>query len=209
MQDQSPLPEAKPIQGRKVAQVVDGARAVFLRDGFEGASVDAIAREAGVSKATLYSYFADKRVLFLHVGKCECQRQSGIAMGDIDEDAPVAEVLTRAGLTMLEFITSEFGQRVFRICVAEGERFPALAREFYESGPLVMRAHLVDFLRKAEDRGELRIEDHDMAAEQFHELCKAMVLPRVIFGMGTPTEDERRYVVDEAVRTFLARYAAG
>ena len=50
-------------RGRKFDQVLEGARTVFMRDGFEGANVDDIAASAGVSKATLYSYFPDKRVL--------------------------------------------------------------------------------------------------------------------------------------------------
>ena len=196
--------------GRKVQQVLEGARQVFLRDGFEGASVDAIAREAGVSKATLYNYFADKRVLFLNVGKAECVRQGDMSMCGMDPDASAAEVLAQAGTAMQEFITSEFGQRIFRICVAESERFPELAREFYETGPLVARNRLIDYLRLAVERGELTIEEDEfvLAAEQFHELCKADIMPRVVFGMKPPTADERRHAVDEAVRMFLARYGA-
>jgi TetR/AcrR family transcriptional repressor of mexJK operon len=56
--------EAQIRKGRKFDQVIEGAKAVFLREGFEGASVDEIARDAGVSKATLYSYFPDKQHLF-------------------------------------------------------------------------------------------------------------------------------------------------
>ena len=63
-------------KGRKFDQVLDGARQVFLTDGFEGASVDEIARAANVSKATLYSYFPDKRLLFMEVATTECQRQA-------------------------------------------------------------------------------------------------------------------------------------
>ena len=48
----------------KCAQVLEGARKVFMDRGYEGASVDEIARAAGTSKATLYSYFPDKRQLF-------------------------------------------------------------------------------------------------------------------------------------------------
>ena len=196
--------------GRKVQQVLEGAREVFLRDGFEGASVDAIAKEAGVSKATLYNYFADKRVLFLNVGKAECVRQSDMSMCGMDRDASAAEVLTQAGTAMQEFITSEFGQRIFRICVAESERFPELAREFYETGPLVARNRLIDYFRHAVERGELDIAEGEfvLAAEQFHELCKADIMSRVIFGMDPPTPAERRHAVDEAVRMFLARYGA-
>ena len=196
--------------GRKVQQVLDGARRIFLRDGFEGASVDAIAREAGVSKATLYSYFADKRLLFMNVGKAECLRQREIALEGVDPDAPVEVVLTRASETMMEFICSEFGQRIFRICVGEAERFPELAREFYETGPLVMRGHLVAYLRGAVARGELAIEEHEfvLAAEQFSELCKANIMQRILFGMDVPTREERRRTIDGAVRMFLARYGA-
>lgn len=62
------------IRGRKFAQVLEGARKIFLRDGFEGASVDNIAREAAVSKATLYSYFPDKRLMFIEVFRTEIVR---------------------------------------------------------------------------------------------------------------------------------------
>ena len=173
-------------------------------------SVDAIAKEAGVSKATLYNYFTDKRVLFLHVGKAECLRQSGMSMCGMDRDASAEEVLLAAGTAMQEFITSEFGQRIFRICVAESERFPELAREFYETGPMVLRKHMIDYLHAAVERGELSIAEDEfvLAAEQFHELCKADIMPRVVFGMKPPTEDERRRTVIEAVRMFLARYGA-
>ena len=210
MNAENPIGSSAPVQGRKVQQVIDGAREVFLRDGFEGASVDAIAKEAGVSKATLYSYFADKRVLFLHVGKTECLRQADMTACGMDPDASPAEVLTQAGNAMLEFISSDLGQRIFRICVAESERFPELAREFYETGPLVLRKRMIDYFRHAVARGELAIEEDEfvLSAEQFHELCKADILPRVIFGMAPPTEAERRRTVDEEVKMFLARYGA-
>ena len=81
-------------QGRKWDQVLDGARTVFMRDGFEGASVDDIVREAGVSKATLYSYFPDKRLLFIEVAKLECKSQSNAALAQVDGQGDVREVLT-------------------------------------------------------------------------------------------------------------------
>ena len=211
MNAENPMTGAAPVQGRKVQQVVEGAREVFLRDGFEGASVDAIAKEAGVSKATLYSYFADKRVLFLHVGKAECIRQGEMTACGMDPDASPAQVLTRAGRAMLDFISSDFGMRIFRVCVGECERFPELAREFYETGPLVLRERMIDYLRHAVARGQLAIEEDEMvlAAEQFHELCKADIMPRVLFGMEMPTAADRERTVNEAVRMFLARYGTG
>lgn len=195
-------------KGRKYDQVLAGARTVFLRDGFEGASVDDIAREAGVSKATLYSYFPDKRLLFMEFAKAECRRQADEGASAVDMNRPAAEVLTDAAQRLVSFLLSDFGMRVFRICVAESDRFPALGHEFYHSGPEVVRAKLMHFLHLAVERGELIIEDVALAADQFHALCKGDLHDRAIFGICAqcpPAEIDQ--TVREAVAMFLARYA--
>lgn len=194
-------------KGRKFDQVLDGARQVFMADGFEGASVDDIARAANVSKATLYSYFPDKRLLFMEVARTECQRQAQHAMDNIDMEANPRDVLSQTGVHFLSFITSDFGQRIFRICVAESDRFPELGRQFYASGPEVFRTEMSAYLQQAVSRNQLRIDDYIMAADQFGELCKAGIWLRLLFGVsdGVTPEDIRR-VVDHAVETFLARY---
>ncbi len=196
-------------RGRKFDQVVAGAREVFLNDGFEGASVDDIARRAGVSKATLYSYFPDKRLLFMQVAQNECHAQSTAAMGAIDLGDPPAKVLRHAGMHMSTFFLSEFGQRVFRICVAEADRFPELGANFYASGPGLIETSLGAYLRMAVDRGELEIPDGDvsLAAHQFAELCKAQVFVKAVFGIQTRfSEAEIARVVDAAVAMFLCQY---
>ena len=196
-------------KGRKFDQVLEGARQIFLSDGFEGASVDDIARAAGVSKATLYSYFPDKRKLFMQVAKLECQRQAEHAIQTIDMEAPAATVLHDIALTMVTFITSEFGQRVFRVCVGESDRFPELGREFHECGPKLIQDYLASYFRQASSRGELVIEDFELAADQFHELCKADLFPRLIFNViESVSEEDRERVANGAVSVFLARYGA-
>lgn len=196
-------------RGRKYDQVIDGARQVFMADGFEGASVDTIARAACVSKATLYSYFPDKRLLFLEVARTECGRQSAAAIAKVDPGQTPHDVLTITGRHMLQFLLSEFGQRVFRICVAETDRFPELGHQFYASGPGLVEVELEAYFDEAVGRGELAIEDRRLAAHQFAELCKAELFPRLVFGMQTTfTEAEIERVVSGAVQTFLARYGA-
>lgn len=200
--------QPKVKRGRKFDQVLAGARDIFMSDGFEGASVDDIARAAGVSKATLYSYFPDKRLLFMEVAKSECVRQAESAVETIDMSQPVGVVLTEAAWQMVNFFTSEFGQRVFRLCVAESDRFPELGREFYQSGPALVRNRLIEFMKVGISRGELQIDDLTLAADQFNELCKADLFPRLVFSMDTSFNDtEKKRIVVGAVETFLARYA--
>lgn len=197
----------EPKKGRKFDQVLEGARQVFMSDGFEGASVDDIAKAAGVSKATLYSYFPDKRFLFMQVAKTECARQADHAIETINMDAPVRKVLNDIAVEMLDFITSQFGKRIFRICVGESDRFPELGREFYESGPMMIRNRLVEFFQQAAGKGELAIIDFELAADQFHELCKADLFPRMVFNMADEfTAAEKQRIIDGAVEMFMARY---
>ncbi len=194
-------------KGRKFDQVLEGARAIFLRDGFEGASVDDIARAAGVSKATLYSYFPDKRILFVEVAKRECRRQADEALQLVALTAPPDRVLPEAARRIIDFFLSEFGRAVFRICVAEADRFPELGHEFYESGPALVRDRIATYLDGAVARGELVIDDTLLAADQFAELCKATIFPAVIFGVRRDfTHADRDHVAKSAVEMFLARY---
>lgn len=194
-------------KGRKFDQVLEGARDVFMADGFEGASVDDIARVAGVSKATLYSYFPDKRLLFVEVATTECLRQADDAIHSIDKSAPPRQVLSRVGKHFLRFITSTLGQQIFRICVAESDRFPDIGQAFYASGPQVMRREMAQYFEQAIARGELQINDLVLAADQFGELCKADIWARLVFGVSkTVSEEEITRVVDGAVDMFMARY---
>lgn len=195
-------------RGRKFDQVLAGARDIFLRDGYEGASIDDIARAAGVSKATLYSYFPDKRLLFMEVARAECLRAADEAEAMIDDDASVAEMLRLAGERIVAFAQSDFGQRMFRMCVAESDRFPALGAAFYDSGPKLIRERLTRYLAQAVADGALRIDDLDLAADQFAQLCKADLHDRVIFGLGAGNSRDVRRVVDGAVAMFMARYGA-
>ncbi len=203
-----PAAVAEIKRGRKFDQVLAGAREVFLRDGFDGASMDEIARVAGVSKATLYSYFADKRLLFQEVARLECNRQAAEAQAVIGTDAPPEVALPQIARRVVDFVLSDFGFDIYRISVAESDRFPELGRRFYDSGPALLRALLNDYFTAAIARGELTIDDIDLAADQFAELCKADLFPRRICGVGSrPNEAEITRVVNGAVAMFLARYA--
>nr|WP_319248944.1 TetR/AcrR family transcriptional regulator [uncultured Celeribacter sp.] len=196
-------------KGRKFDQVVEGARTVFLRDGFEGASVDDIAREANVSKATLYSYFPDKRVLFLEIASQETHRQADAFIEHMDESQSPAELLPVAGRKILDYVLSDMGLAVFRIAVAESDRFPEIGEKFYESGPGLIKSRLSQYLGSCVAAGQLQIEDLDLAAEQFADLCKVRALTQRTFHPNSNVSDAlRQKIVDSAVELFLARYGA-
>ncbi|GGE42830.1 TetR family transcriptional regulator [Primorskyibacter flagellatus] len=193
--------------GRKFTQVVEGAREIFLAEGFEGANVDDIARAAGVSKATLYSYFPDKRLLFMEVARAECQRQADAAMQIVQPGLPPRDLLLFGARAMTEFFNSPMSLSIFRMCVAEAERFPEMAREFYRNGPMMARDMLAEYLRCATGDGLLAVDDPELAAEQFAELCKAGIFNRRLFGIEDElTAEWCEKVAQSAVDMFMARY---
>jgi len=200
--------ETRIKKGRKYGQVLAGAREVFMREGYEGASVDEIARDAEVSKATLYRYFPDKQHLFMAVLTQECAQQSEVEITMAEGTMPVPDTLRFICRELTGFITSPFGQDMFRVCVAEAQRFPELGQAFYESGPKRWIGKIAEYLASPKAQEVLDIADPMLAADQLAQLCRTDLLLQIMFGIveaATPEDIDR--IADEAVTTFMARYA--
>jgi AcrR family transcriptional regulator len=192
----------------KRRQIVDGARAVFLAQGFDAASMNDIARAAGVSKGTLYVYFKDKEQLFEAIVQAECSSQAEGAFDFDADDHDVGAALTRCGIGFANFVCRAEKASALRTVIAIADRMPQLGKSFYESGPAIGAAKLAAYLRSQVDAGVLSIEDPDIAAAQFIETCHATMFKPVLFNFAPPPTQERiKHVVGIAVRTFLAAYA--
>lgn len=195
------------LSSPKACQILEGARSAFLELGYEGTSVEEIARRAQVSKGTIYNYFPDKQTLFIAVVHGECQKQTQ-RIFKVDRDAEDVETLFRGiALDFVALLLSPFAQNIFRIAIAEASRFPELGRAFYNSGPAVGRKRLMDVMARAVANGELAIADIELAADQFIELCKADLFYQQLLGIKTnPTEAEIQRIADGAVATFLKAF---
>lgn len=208
------MPDTTPprrVNRRKLDQLLDGARHVFMSEGYEGASVDAIAASAGVSKATLYSYFPDKRELFREVIDAECRKLAEQAFDFTHVSESPSVVLTRAATRLGQFMLSDFGRQIYRVSVAEANRFPELGNAFYEAGPELAHSRMTAYLGAATSRGELAIsaDEIGLAADQFARLCRPDQFYRVLLGLEQPPDaDVIAAQAAEAVATFLARFGA-
>src|ERR1700685_4655375 len=121
--------------GAKRRQIVEGARSIFLAQGFDAASMNDIARAAGVSKGTLYVYFGNKEELFEAIVEQECDVQAE-GIFDLDpNDHDVAAVLTRLGVAYVKFLCRPEKASAVRTVIAIADRMPEVGRKFYESGP--------------------------------------------------------------------------
>src|SRR5579863_3454840 len=122
-------------ESAKRRQIIDGARAVFLERGFDAASMSDIARAAGVSKGTLYVYFANKEQLFEAIVREECLAHAESVFNLDPADHDVEAVLTRLGTMYIEFLTTPGKASALRTVIAIADRMPEIGKVFYETGP--------------------------------------------------------------------------
>jgi len=203
----SALPAVPTIDSDKRRQIVDGARAVFLAQGFDAASMSDIARRAGVSKGTLYVYFDSKEALFQAIAHEQCHAQAEQIFALDHEDHDVERVLTQLGTNFVRFLCRPERVAPVRAIISISERMPDVGRQFYETGPVTGISRVASYLQAQIAAGVLEIEDTEIAAAQFLESCGATLLKPILFGFGTaPPQDRIDRVVGIAVRTFLAAY---
>jgi AcrR family transcriptional regulator len=198
---------AERADGAKRRQIMDGARKVFLAQGFDGASMGEIARAAGVSKGTLYVYFDSKEKLFQEITHEACAAQAeGVFTFDA-ADHDVAAVLTRTGRGFIKFLARPGGMSALRTVIGIAERMPEIGAEFYDAGPAKGIALLRDYLEAQVAAAVLAIEDCEIAAAQFIDACGSTVLRELLFNARPVPSDERiDRVVGTAVRVFMKAY---
>lgn len=192
----------------KRRQILDGARKVFMDLGFDGASMGEIARAAQVSKGTLYVYFADKSALFEAILEQEAL-QHGQVVFNFDPARDAETTLNEFGRAYNHLLCRPGGGSAIRTVMAIAERMPDVGRRYYARVLDKTINRLSDYLKAHVASGDLEIDDCDLAASQFMELCKAsLFLPFVFQAAPAPSEERMSAVVDSATRMFLAAYRA-
>jgi len=191
----------------KREQILEGARRTFLHDGFDGASIGDIVRAAGVSKGTLYAYFPSKEKLFEAL-VIEDRRKQAEVLFFLDESGRDAgRVLRRLGETFLDMLLQPDFLDFLRIVIGAAAKFPAIGKAYFDAGPCYGTARLGGYLERMSAQGLLRVDDPELAARQFLDLCKTGIHLRLLLGdREPPPREEIERNLDSAVKVFLAAY---
>ena len=192
----------------KRRQILDGARKVFMDLGFDGASMNEIARAAGVSKGTLYVYFADKSRLFEAMVEDEVLAKAKIAY-NLDPGRDVETTLREFGRAYIGSMCRPGGGSSIRTVMAIAERMPEVGCRFYQNVLARTINRLADYLQAHVGPNDLAIDDCGLAAAQFLQMCQAtLFLPFVFQAEPAPSAERIARVVDSATRLFLQTYRA-
>jgi len=197
--------EASP---KRTAILAAGAR-LFMAGGYATVSMDAVAKEAGVSKATLYAHFAGKEALFGAIVGERCAAIASQAEKLVSSAASPGRALRETGRLWMRFLLDRDSIAIHRTVIAECGRFPDLAAAFYAAGPGAGRAWLMRRLAEEQRQGRLRADaDPGVAADHLVGLLRGELYIRTVLGGPTPDEAAINVVVDQAVEVFLRAYGA-
>ncbi|HRN62121.1 MAG TPA: TetR/AcrR family transcriptional regulator [Luteimonas sp.] len=216
MSQNSPVPDtprSSPGPGRpkdlaKRAAILDAASRMFTRHGFEGASMDQIASEAGVSKLTVYSHFGDKEALFAEAVRAVCASLMPDELFTADPAAPLPAQLAGIARAFFALATSDEALAAHRMMMTPGSN-EHLRHMFWQAGPERTQRAFMSFIEARMATGELDVPDPSRAAKQFFALLQGDLHTRMACGLcGEPTAAAVDAHIGATVDMFLRAYAA-
>jgi len=178
------IPQAS--QNPKAMAIMQAAKVLFLEHGFGAVSMDQIARQAGVSKATVYAHFVSKEKLFAEMVFTACTSRWDGELPQLTRDSDIRAILEDMLRMVVEHLLSPEPLSVYRIIMAEGPRFPELPKAFFGNGPLPMIRKLTSFFEQANWLGLLSVPDTRLAAEQAIWLVRGPLGIRRLLDMDVP-----------------------
>jgi TetR/AcrR family transcriptional regulator, mexJK operon transcriptional repressor len=190
----------------KERRILDAALKVFSADGYSGASMEAIAVTAGVSKPTLYQYFGGKEPLFAAIMLEKRDEMAGVL--ERPSASMVADLLQFARAYAAVVMRPDM-LSLARLIIGEAQRFPEIGRAYQAMGPDRLLARIMAYLsqRRAEER--LIFEDAELAAQDLWGLIlsaprtQALYMPDAIPG----PEALARSILN-GLTVFLRAYSA-
>lgn len=194
---------------RTVQRIFEAAHRLFLTRGFSETTMEAIAQEAGVSKATLYSHYGSRDDLFSAVIWATAgDRFASGALSGVTGAEDLRKKIERLASAVLDLLLHPDTVASHRMVSAEARRFPELGRLYYENGPNRLIGRLAALFETAMSAGLLRRADSRDLAKHFIGLVRGDLQLRAMLGDETAMNDaERRHAVATGVDAFLAAYA--
>lgn len=200
----------RPKSEAKAEAILSAAAELFLGQGFQGTSMDAVAQRAGVSKQTVYSHFANKEELFK---ACIGAKVAGYGFDEtaVVEDDDLRTALLTVARRFVELLLDPDVVAMHRVVMGEAASQPRIASLFFDSGPKRTKAAVCRFLKRQVDKGLLRIPEDQLlyAAVQLLNMAIGMYQLQLLLGLRDSVEEaELGPHLAQVVDDFLTLYRA-
>jgi len=194
----------RPKDRGKREAILSAARELFMGHGYAGTSMDSLANAANVSKATLYSHFADKDTLYRAIveGKVKDYRLQDFSdrlSGDMAHD------LVLIACDMQDLVFDDDAIRMMRMVIAETQQQSPIVKLFYEAGPHQVFSSIADYFAGCKARGANNLGCPKKEAETFASLVMGhrRYISTLMGVEKLPTRKARKEHAQQAVSTFL------
>lgn len=191
----------------KRQQILEAAIVLFTEQGFAATSMELIAKNADVSKQTVYSHFGNKDDLFSASVECRCE---SLHIGDLSQDdlSDPQVILYKLAKSFTDFITSKEACAVHKICVFESTAYPQVSDIFYQAGPLKVTNDVTQLMANLHQQGFLKIENPKYAALQFLNMMKGELWMQIEYNTQEriSSQEVDKYLRD-SVDFFIRGYA--
>jgi len=203
-----PSGPGRPKDMGKRAAILEAAKRMFTQHGFDGASMDQIAAEAGVSKLTVYSHFGDKDALFLAAVESHCDLSLPSSLFEPSPDTPLRDRLLAIATAFYSMVTAPEAIAGHRMLCSPQMSNSGLPKLFWEAGPMRVQSDFAALLDRRISAGEVEIPDVARASGQFFSLLKGEPHACLVFGGPGPSDEEIQAHLAAAVDLFLRAYQA-
>ena len=178
------------------------AVATFVKYGYDGTTMEAIAHAAGITRRTLYARYPDKRAVFVDVIPWALTRRTERDANDDPHDGDLRASLVAIGRAGLARAIDPDVVRLTRIAMNESPRFPEFAISAHSMTWSARHRQVMDLLRHHQEAGAIEVEDLELAAGNFIAMIEHLPARLAECGIYRSAEEEERHL-QHAVDLFL------
>jgi TetR/AcrR family transcriptional regulator of autoinduction and epiphytic fitness len=195
------MPPRKRDTSKKRTAILEAAARVFVRDGYDRASMDLIAEEARASKRTVYNHFQSKEALFGAVVQRFMSESQALKRVPYRPDESLSTQLDQFAYAMLELTRNPIWLGLMRVITTSPAMVTAILDQVEREEDT-----LATWLRHAAADERVKVPDPELVARAFWAMLSGAFLMPAIFAAPVP-EPEAAALQRELVAMFLARYA--
>ncbi|MDX8156441.1 TetR/AcrR family transcriptional regulator [Acinetobacter pittii] len=197
----------RPKDLEKRARILQAAKAIFLKSGYHGTSMNQIAQEAGVTKLTVYNHFQDKVNLFICAITETCEETLCTKQFDLDTSADFYQTLFIVCSRALQIIYSPEALKLDHVLLELAAEQNPLALQFFEASHTRMENQLAEFFQKATQLGFIQADDPIYQTELLLTLLLGVRHHKVLLGItAAPNAQELEQIIRDAIDLFLLKY---
>jgi TetR/AcrR family transcriptional repressor of mexJK operon len=200
----------RPKSEAKTEAIMGAATKLFLSQGYQGTSMDAVAKQAGVSKQTVYSHFSNKEELFKAVITAKVASYGFDKATMVDDDDLRQAILTVAR-RFVDLLLDPEVIAMHRVVMGEAASQPRVAILFFEYGHEQTKRAICAFLQHQAKKGRLRIPDERLVYSAFQLLYTVIGVYQMPLLLGLRESIEESEIgahLEQVVDDFLTLYQA-